>query len=214
MRPLAEQVILTSESSLRGAEGDLLLYLDETLQPVAPWFWRPLSSDVVEFATQDQACRYDWRIAAQNIGTASQPVAGAIAACTVTNISRREVQPLLWCAWRHTPPEPEFHQTQGILLSAAPSAKILPTEAPDPWNEKWTWYFQDSALIRQDKKVYWIRRSEEWSLDHWIRRPLYPYTRLERTTPLGFTSFTTKLRPNQTASFEIVMPYLPLPLTP
>lgn len=201
-RLIAPSLQVSPNGSVIAAQGELLLFVGDRAA-FAPARFRP-AADGYNYAMEHAGVVYQ----AHAAGFVIDPTGAAAPAArlSVTASALEDADAVVWCAWRHRPRE---RAAPAWLLS--PEAPLLETiEAPLPWNEAWTWWFDGPAYIRHDLAVYAVERAEGWDRQQWVRLPQKPYAPLGPDSETGFIRFERELKANQTASLSLIAPFEPI----
>ncbi len=201
---------LTPEFTIQCAEGDLKLFAGEERAPIAPVVWQSPQPGQIYFSVESSGCRLDFSIAYAETLSASNTVSGVVIQCTAENRSNQDVQPQIWCAWRHQDADQNGIYGTALVNNFATDIEIK--KRPDPWNKKLTWWFQDHAFIRDESVLYWIGQAQGWKMSHQVQDELPPYTSLRPSHRLGWSNLSATVNPKQQLSFHLWIPYIPIPI--
>lgn len=202
--------LLTPQSTLRAAEGELLTFIGTQPVPFTPLVWTISAPGVVEYSKDLEGCRYQVRVSQKSIGQATDTQPIGLLEVTAKNPSSAEITASFWTAWRHTPlgdADPE--QTQGISLQISPATATEPVPPRTRWDPAWVWYFDHLAFKRQDRTLYYVVKPEVWGDEKWVRRPDTLYSPFTPESILGYRRFSVVLPPKGEASLQVYIPFRP-----
>ncbi len=209
-RIISSDFLLTTDSCLRGMEGELAPFIGINPRQAVPLTWRADASGVIHFSTQESQCRYEFHVIPLTIGDATESARVGILSVTVVNLSAQENQAVVWAAWRHAPPpEREKNGTLGFVLAPTQSPVTQLTPQADNWNPGWAWYFHRRAFVQSGRLVYWVPEADGWEMETWARRIEAPYKDLASDSVLGYTRLTAKLAAKGEAGICVIVPYQP-----
>ncbi len=212
LRRVAPDMVLAPETTLRGAAGELCIFLDDPPQALTPDAWHIPAAGVVACSTEAKKCRFQFRFHQSKTGGTPESGKIGIVDVLVSNTGAAKSTALLWVAWRY-----------GYSLSAHARGVLLGTETESVseeytaedniWNPASTWYFSNGGFVGNSGILYQVTRAEGWQRETWVRRPSRPYRDLTEQSVLGYTQFRRELEPKTQATIRIAVPYRPLPLS-
>lgn len=206
-------MVLTPYTTLRAADGELIISIGKQQRPVVPFQWRFMGAGIIEYVTVEQGIQYQFTVQQQDllISGSSEPMRAGVLSVTAANITKNEQTAAVWMEWRHEPKRSLFG-THGFLLESDREAKTPTIPYSSPWDAKWTWFFYGNAFMRDDRMIYYLLPQENWKEESWVRRPMPIYKDLTHQSPLGTKLYTLQLSTSLEAGLEIWIPFYPLPL--
>lgn len=201
----------TPHHSICVAEGEVFLFWDENRNPVHPEIWKSTRQGGVEFTVNNNSTALSFSIASTEQRSASMPLAGVIVNCTASSLTNQPAKSTVWLAWRHQPSNQD--QNHGMALLTTPQESIEWKEIVDFWDKTLTWWFQSNAFHRGQSVLYWIDDSTGWDVEQFVKDTQPPYTPVEKQSLLGWTKLTANLTQNKPVSFQLFIPYKPVPVS-
>lgn len=206
VRAIPNGAVLTASGTLCAAQGELVLFVGDRAD-VAPLLFRPSKQGGVDFAMDFGDHAYQFHAAQEVIHTTSATVRVGVIDVTAVAKTGAQSDAVVWCAWRHRPQKTD---ASGLLLSTdGPLGETI--NAPLPWQDNWTWFFNGDAYHRESHIVYFVR-PDRWSRSAWVRPPQRPYAPLTQDSLTGYMRLSRKLLPNQSAALRIFVPFMPIDL--
>jgi len=210
---LPGRMLLTPDSCLRGAEGELMPWVGNPPSRITPPAWQSSSAGIIEFATLQDGCRYHLSISQTQINAGTETLAVGILDVTAVNLTPTDLTSTVWISWRQASLQwPSLGGWRGFLVNPNPAFHPSSLSSENPWNPAWTWYFRDQAFVRNQEIVYWVPLFLGWDMETTVRLSELPYRDVMPETPVGFSRFTSKLRPNARLTLRVWVPYKPIPL--
>lgn len=205
-RTVPSAPLLTRTTTLEVEQGELLFFVGENRVRVQPRAWQTTPEGHIGFRLSHEAIDYRFALQAANVtvGEASRMMARV----TVTASADEESVATVWFAWRSQVVRSDPAATRGFLLHAGIEETERDT-APLPWNERWTWFFEDAFFMRDRFALYGIPGAGSWTLEPAVRLEPVPSNPLERSTIIGFTKAVAPVHPDE-ASVTVLVPYRPL----
>lgn len=209
VRKIPNSLYLTPETTLRAAQGELLLFLDDPMRKVQPFVWQTTASGEIAFTTAEQGCRFTLIAKQQNSETIGKY---AILSVTAENLISSNVKVTFWIAWRPSRAI-QFSPGSPFGISLENELHTKSPWIPDPfiWNDKAAWYFQDRSFFEDGNLIYQTMTSDAWERDIWVRRIDLPYQDMQPGGVIGFTRYQIQLPSGEKASFEVYVPFTPQP---
>ncbi len=207
-RTIPDGVVLTPESTLRAAEGELVLSLGIPPRFLIPLVWHNTVAGEIEFVTRENGCTY--RFSVSSISSPQLPEANPIGILSVTveNTANGENQAVVWTSWRYALKKKESFQ--GIVFNNQPSVSPQFVPYAETWDFSWSLFFENRAFIRDQSIVYMTSEAEQWEKEIWARRISFPYKDMNQTEPMGYQQFTVTLAKGGKASFRVFVPFRPV----
>lgn len=201
----------TPHHSIRVSEGEVLLFWGENRNPVHPEIWKSTRQGGVEFTVNNNSAALSFAIASTEQRSASMPLAGVIVNCTASSLTNQPANAAVWLAWRYQPSNQK--QNHGMALFTTPQASIEWKEIADSWDETLTWWFQSNAFHRGQSVLYWIDDSTGWEVEQFVKDTQPPYRSVEKQSILGWTKLNANVTENKPVSFQLFIPYKPVPVS-
>lgn len=202
-RTVPNGFIVTASGTLQAAQGELVLFVGDRAD-VAPLIFQPSQNSGIQFSMPFGDHSYQFHAAEQVIESTSASFRVCVINVTATAKPKAESDAVIWCAWRHQ----SKTSGKGMMLASESSSQDA-VNVPLPWQDNWTWFFNNGSYRRDNYVVYFSGKNDGWSRSNWVRPPQKPYTPLLPQSLTGFTRFSKKLLPNQSAAIRIFVPFLP-----
>jgi len=205
VRSIPNGIVLTASGTLQAAQGELQLFVGDRAD-VAPKLFRPNAQGGMDFSVDFGDHVYQFHAAEVVVQTTSATVRVGVIDATAVAKPGAQSDAVFWCAWRHSPQETGG---RGMFLSQK-GALGETIDAPLPWQDNWTWFFNGDAYQRESQVLYFVRGIDGWARSAWVRPPQRAYAPLTQDSLTGYMRLSRKLLPNQSASVRIYVPFMPL----
>ena len=208
-RLISSGMVVTPDNALRGAEGELLLFIGDPPRSLTPFMLRSTAKGTVACSTREKNCRYNLQFSQSIIDKATAAIKIGVLDITAINPSSAKTNAAVWASWRF---DPEIvHKSHGFALDSKDHPQESAIRYETVWNPASTWCFIDRGFIRNEKFVYYISKSLGWEKQTWVRRISRPYNDLNANSMVGISYFKRVLEPKAQAAIQLLVPYKPLP---
>ncbi len=208
-RSIPNSFLVTTNSTLRAAEGELFLGIESANHTIQPLVWHIPSTGIVTCSTTSEEADYFFHFQEETVQSASKSMKVGILSATVSLHASQEPQTSFWIAWR--PGALDQPHPYGISLDKE-------TQPPSSWNHdpfQWTpaasWYFHEKAFMRNQEIIYYKAFSEGWKQERFVREIQLPYRDIQPKSVLGCTRFYQTMAEGEEEVVHIVVPFHPLP---
>ncbi|MBN2328023.1 MAG: hypothetical protein JXR73_12790 [Candidatus Omnitrophica bacterium] len=197
-------MVVASNGALRGAEGELHIYLGEAMQTLTPFAWHSPAAGVIECSTEVKKCRYEFSFHQIVHKDGSSPMKAGVLDATAVHAGEGERPTVLWMGWRN---DYSFTQRPVGFSLGREKTEEAPLVVDIKWNPACLLYFQEGDFICDNRIVYLTANHKDWMRETWVRQVGIPYRDLTRQSVIGITRFERVLKPNESAGLRVIVPY-------
>ncbi len=210
-RLISSGMVVTPDTALRGAEGELLIFIGDPPRSLTPFMLRSAAKGTIACSTRETNCRYDFQFSQTIIDKATDELKVGVLDITAINPSSAKTDAAVWASWRFD--SDIIHKSYGFALDAKDHPEETAIRYEAVWNPASTWCFTDRGFVCNEKFLYYISKSLGWDKQTWVRRILKPYKDLNSNSIVGVSYFKISLDPKAQAAIQLLVPYKPLPVT-